>query len=68
MRKIGWTVIHKSRVGGKPASCVSCGRKANRRVTFRDNFGKVTVTLCNFCAQKDYMDLKLQTRFDWPER
>lgn len=66
MRKIGYTVIHKSRNGGKPASCMSCGRKANSRVTFSDKYGKVTITLCKYCAQKDYVDLNLQARFDWP--
>jgi hypothetical protein len=66
MRKIGYTLIHKSRNGGKPASCMSCGRKANSRVTFRDNYGTVTVSLCKDCAQRSYEDLRLQARFDWP--
>lgn len=66
MRKIGYTVIDKNRIGGKPASCMSCGRKAKSRVTFSDAFGKVTVSLCKICAQRNYEDLKLQTRFDWP--
>jgi transcription elongation factor Elf1 len=68
MRRIGWTVIHKNRNGGKPARCVNCGKKANSRVTFSDRYGKVTVALCKYCAQRDYVDLYLQTRFDWPEK
>lgn len=66
MRKIGYTVIHKRRDRGKPASCMSCGREAYSRVTFSDSYGKVTVSLCKCCAQKNYEDLRLQTRFDWP--
>lgn len=66
MEKIGYQVIHKSRNGEKPAKCVNCGGKGVFRVTFEDTWGKLIVTLCDECRRKEYKDLKLQSRLDWP--
>jgi len=46
--------------------CASCRRLARNRVTFEDSYGKLTVTLCNTCAGKEYDELLLQNRFPWP--
>ena len=66
MEKIGYTVIHKARNGGKPARCANCGGNAVFRVTFKDTWGKLIVALCARCAGKEYEELKLQSRLDWP--
>ena len=68
MRKVGYTIINKNRKGGKPAKCASCGGKGSFRVTFTDYWGKLIVTLCKNCAAKEYEGLKLQSRFDVPDR
>ena len=66
MKKIGYTVIRKNSYGGPPARCASCGGKAGFRVTFKDSWSKLVVTLCGECMQKEYEDLKLQNSLDWP--
>ena len=66
MLKIGIQRIHENRSGGKPAKCVNCGEKGTFRVTFGDTWGKLIVTLCAECAEKEYEELKLQSRLDWP--
>lgn len=66
MKKIGYTIIDKERNGGKPAKCVNCGGKGSFHVTFKDYWGKLTVTLCKECAGKEYGELKLQSRLNWP--
>lgn len=66
MERIGYTIIHKDRNGGKPPKCVNCGGKGGFRVTFKDYWGKLTVTLCKECAWKEYGELKLQSRLNWP--
>jgi hypothetical protein len=65
MRK-GRMPIHKNRNGGKPGRCVGCGKKGVFRVTFEDDWGKLIVTLCKNCSTKEYVELKLQSRLDWP--
>jgi len=66
MERIGRQVIHKDRNGGKPAKCMSCGAKGRFRVIFKDHWGKLIVTLCEDCSHKEYGELKLQSRLDWP--
>lgn len=66
MEKIGKIKIHKGRNGGKPRKCVNCGGKGRFLVTFKDYWGKLIVTLCEECAGKEYGELKLQSRLNWP--
>lgn len=66
MEKIGRMRIHKNRNGGKPAKCVNCGGKGRFYVTFKDHWGKLIVTLCEECSLKEYGELKLQSRLNWP--
>ena len=66
MKKTGYRKIQENRNGGKPHKCVSCGGKGKYRVTFEDSWGKLIVTLCGVCEQKDYTELNLQSRLDWP--
>jgi len=66
MKRTGRERIQRNRNRGKPAKCVSCGGKGEYRVTFKDNWGKLIVTLCEDCATKEYTELKLQSRLDWP--
>lgn len=66
MIKIGYTRINKKRNFGKPAKCANCGGKGSFRVTFKDIWGKLIVTLCKECANKNYEELNLQSRLDWP--
>lgn len=66
MKRTGKVRIQKNRNGEKPSVCANCGGKGRFRVTFEDNFGKVIITLCEVCATKQYEELKLQSRFDWP--
>lgn len=68
MKKVGYTIINKNRNGGKPAMCANCGGKGSFRVTFKDPWGKLIVTLCKDCATKQYKELNLQSRLDWPAR
>ena len=63
------TGVEKMKVApGKGADrfCASCRRLARNRVTFEDSYGKLTVTLCNTCAEKKYEELLLGSRFPWP--
>lgn len=66
MKNIGRQRMQGNRNRGKPATCVNCGGKGSFRVTFKDNWGKLIVTLCDECAGKEYKDLQLQSRLDWP--
>jgi len=66
MNRTGRRKIQRDRNGGKPAKCASCGEKGEYRVTFEDNWGKLIVTLCEKCATKQYEELELQSRLDWP--
>ena len=66
MLKIGKQRIHRNRNGGKPAECANCGGKGGFRVTFKDNWGKLIVSLCEECANKEYEELQLQSRLNWP--
>ena len=51
---------------GADRFCISCRRIARNRVSFQDNNGKLTVILCNKCAEKDYDELLLGNQFSWP--
>lgn len=66
MQRTGRERIRRDRNGGKPRKCVSCGGKGVFRVTFEDVWGKLIITLCEECATKNYAELKLQSRLDWP--
>ncbi len=61
MEKVGFSVINKSRKGGKPAKCVNCGAEGIFRVTFRDPWCKLTIPLCDACSRRPYEELKLQS-------
>lgn len=64
MHKIGRRRIQKNRNGGKPAECANCREEGIFRVSFQDRFGRIIVTLCERCADKEYKDLQLQIRFE----
>ncbi len=64
MKKVGFTVINKSREGGRPAKCINCGGKGIYRVTFKDTWGKLTISLCDACSRKQYGELRLQRSLD----
>jgi len=66
MERTGRERIKRSRNGGEPAKCISCGGKGVFRVTFEDKWGKVIVTLCEGCAYRKYEELNLQSRIKWP--
>lgn len=66
MEKIERVRMPDYRQAQKPAKCVSCGEEGFYRVTFKDYWGKLTVTLCEECSNKQYEELKLQSRLDWP--
>jgi excinuclease UvrABC ATPase subunit len=66
MEKIGMVKIQKNRNGGKPARCANCSGDGAYDVTFQDYWGKLIVTLCEDCATKQYEELELQTRLNWP--
>jgi len=66
MERTGRQIINRNRNGGKPAKCANCGGKGIFKVTFEDNWGRLIVTLCDECSRKEYEDLKLQSRLDWP--
>lgn len=66
MQKTGWW-----KIGGKtglkvPLPCQSCKKPATKRVAFEDLYEKLIVSLCDECAEKDYLELLLQGRFSWP--
>jgi len=66
MEKTGWEKIQNNRKKGKPVSCANCGAKGEYMVTFEDNWGRLTVSLCEDCSQKEYGELKLQSKLIWP--
>lgn len=66
MIKIGYTRINKNGKGGRPAKCANCGGKGSFKVTFEDNWGKLIIILCKECANKNYEELRLQSKLDWP--
>ena len=66
MEKIGYRMINKNDNRGKPRKCANCGREGDMKVSFKDVWGKLVVTLCKDCAKKKYEELHLQTRLDWP--
>ena len=51
---------------GQKMFCACCHKWARNRVTFEDNYGKLVLLLCNECAEKEYKELLLQGRLDWP--
>ena len=66
MVKTGWRELIL-RPGEKTSIfCQACGVVARKRVTFEDNFGRLHVSLCDECAEKEYRELMLQGRFKWP--
>lgn len=68
MKKVGYRVIKTERMNAKPRKCVNCGGKGIFKVMFQDEWGKLIVTLCKDCATKQYEELHLQSRLDWPIR
>lgn len=66
MIKTGYVEITDDEKKGKSKFCASCGREAEKRVTFEDCFCKLKVNLCAGCATKDYDELKLQGRLPFP--
>ena len=66
MEKIGWTPINKKRTGEKPPKCINCGGEGKLKVTFKDPWCKLTITLCDACSRKRYEDLRLQRQIKWP--
>ena len=68
MQKIGRQRIEKNRNDSRPALCAHCQEPAVFRVSFADTWAKITVSLCEACAQKPYESLNLQSRIAWPEK
>ena len=66
MKKMGYKAIPWQERETKKPKCANCGGKGTARVTFEDTWGKLIVTLCDECRKKEYEDLKLQSRLDWP--
>jgi len=66
MQKTGSVRIQRTRRDGKPRRCVNCGGKGEFRVTFKDSWGKLIVTLCDDCSKREYEDLRLQSRLQFP--
>ena len=66
VQKTGWRKIDYSQGGQKLITCQSCLAIATKRVTFEDLYGKLVVSLCDECAEKEYAELLTQGRFSWP--
>jgi len=66
MEKMGYSVINKNRTGGKPAKCANCGKEASFRVTFKDYWEKLIISLCKDCANKRYEEMNFQRTLGWP--
>jgi hypothetical protein len=66
MRKVGYRNITDAVLAQKKPGCMSCNALATKRVTFRDDWSLLRVNLCDECAKKEYDNLRLQTRIDWP--
>jgi len=66
MKKTGWKKINYSQGKQKLFTCQSCKAIATKRVTFEDLYGKLIISLCDECAEKDYVELLTQGRFSWP--
>jgi len=66
MHKTGYGKIEKRNGNHADPVCQSCKAKATKRVKFEDNWGRLIVSLCDKCAEKDYYELLTQGRFSWP--
>ncbi len=66
MKKVGYMVVKTERMNRKPRKCANCGGKGSFKVVFKDQWGKLVVTLCKDCAAKEYEELHVQTMIDWP--
>lgn len=66
MQRIGYRKIAIRAINKSPRNCVNCGRTGKYHVTFEDMNGRLCVTLCEKCKDKQYRELRLQSRFDWP--
>lgn len=66
MKRIGYTSVRQNKDRHKKLYCHNCGRPGKFKVVFRDSIGLVVVTLCEKCLWKDYRELKLQRRLDFP--
>ena len=66
MEKVGMMRIKVNRINRKPRKCMSCSGEGEYRVIYKDYWGKLTVTLCGKCANKQYEDLGLQSRLKLP--
>lgn len=66
MEKTGKRRASAERMNKGPRKCANCGGAGTWHVTFQDSWGKLIVTLCEECATKQYEELKLQSRLDWP--
>lgn len=68
MEMAGYTRIKTERMDKMPRKCANCGGKGSVRVTFKDPWSKLVVTLCKDCALIPYEDLHLQARFEFPAK
>lgn len=66
MKRLGYVKIREGIVRSEKIRCRSCGNTAEYRVTFRDEIGSVVITLCKNCLHKEYGELKLQRRLQFP--
>jgi len=66
MKKTGYAEINYKKENIGRVTCQSCKAIATKRVTFEDLYGKLVVSLCEECADKNYFELILQGRFSWP--
>ena len=66
MKKTGYENIEINRKDGKPATCMSCGALATKKVTFRSDLCTLRVALCTECAGKEYEALYLQRTIEFP--
>jgi len=66
MHKIGYReIVGKKLHVGKPR-CLSCGKRARKIVTYKDDWVTLKVALCNDCTLKPFEELNLQKTIDFP--
>jgi len=66
MEKTGRQRVKVDRMNKKPRKCANCGGRGEYKVTFKDTWGKLIVTLCEDCSRRQYEDLQLQSTLNWP--
>jgi len=66
MRRCGYSeIVGRRNIVEKP-KCMSCGKRARKIVTYRDDWVTLKVALCNNCAMLPYEELKLQKTIEFP--